>query len=419
MTKRFDHLFDKSSLPPKFQEHIDRIKAGDQEFVDQPSDAEDDDGPPFFGATSWTVPFHKGGVLYFTILYSRAMDLAAVARSLAAGCMVRQLGVCRGDSDTDGLPPLVSVVGSMDACWKIQSDLRRVIGKVPAYLRSCQPGVAAKPKKKPRRNGGQGRNGMRGQNGARTENGAQAANGAQAVNGAGESGAGESGAGKSEASDQLFVAGPRTKPAPGTEKLLGKYADLFRVGDFVEGMVRVAVPPPDVDRFDFGTLKERPTGHLTAAPLYREGDRVWEIRLKSGQRAFVLLFDEADADALMGLRVMTTTALTWVDAIERGELGPDDLLPPVVPIVVYRGAELWNAPTDIRHVISQRYTGLEGTHEQEYLVIDMDGASRMARQGVLLPPDTIVRASMIATNKGEFVGQPIKTAFMTRSTVLK
>lgn len=350
MTTRFEHLFDKSPLPPKIQEQVDRIKAGEYEIDHDadPSDEEDDDGPPFFGATPWQTKFFDGTPAYFTVLYSREMDLAAVARSMAAGCMVRQLGIGRGGFDEAGnLPPLMSVVASPDARWRIQSDLGRVIGEVPAYLKPCQPGVAGKQNGVAGKRKGIGRK----QNGKRPT------------------------VGNSEAGGRRFAAKPRTRPAAGTKQSVEDYVRLFHDRNFVEDIMRAAVPPPGVDRFDYGTLEERPTGHLAPAPLHRDGDRVWQLRLRSGQRAFVLLFDETIPDAFMGLRVLTNTALTWVDAIERGELGPDDLLPPVAPIVVYRGPIPWTAPTNIRDVISQRNTGLEGTHEQEYLVVDMNAAS--------------------------------------------
>ena len=369
MTRSFDLLFDRSPLPSECRDGMARIRAGDQKFIDQlranASKDRDDDGPPFFGVTPWVGSFKNGhGKAGFTILYSPAMDLSAVARSITAGCILRQRLATEGKLNSDGtLPPVFSVIGSSDWLWRLQDDVSKVIEEVPAFLKPCQPAMLAPKKKK----GGK----RRAKGGGKRR---------------------KKGMGKSKRRPTLKPElVPRAPVAEGRVPLLG---DRQRIED----MIRIALPLATARLFDYSTLEERSPKHLEPAPMFRDTDRIWRIRLKTGQWVYVVLFEESEPDWLMGLRVTTNTALTWVDTIERGELGPRDLLPPVLPIVVYRGQDLWMSPTNIQNLISASL-GKEGSAQQEYILVDMLGAARLAERGVVLPPGTVTRVTMMALNK--------------------
>ena len=54
----------------------------------------------------------------------------------------------------------------------------------------------------------------------------------------------------------------------------------------------------------------------------------------------------------MALRVLEYTALLYGELVREDALGPDGLLPPVLPVVLYNGATPWRSPTQVRDLVA-------------------------------------------------------------------
>jgi hypothetical protein len=131
-------------------------------------------------------------------------------------------------------------------------------------------------------------------------------------------------------------------------KLIFSHPEVVR--DLLLGFVR----EDWVRKLDFDTL-ERVGGSFVAEDLRgRENDVLWRVRF--GDRwlyVYLLLEFQATVDRFMALRVLTYVALLYQDLARGEQLGPDGLLPPVLPLVLYNGERPWNAAVEMKDLVAK------------------------------------------------------------------
>ena len=114
------------------------------------------------------------------------------------------------------------------------------------------------------------------------------------------------------------------------------------VRDLLQGFI----DDPWLARLDFSTL-ELVNGHYVSEDLRnRADDVVW--RVKADERwvyLYLLIEFQSRIDRFMALRMLVYVGLLYQDLVRGKQLGPDGLLPPVLPIVLYNGEPRWKAPT--------------------------------------------------------------------------
>jgi hypothetical protein len=131
------------------------------------------------------------------------------------------------------------------------------------------------------------------------------------------------------------------------------YRLLFSHPEFVEDLLRGFVREPWVDELDFSTLERLPEAYVSYGLDDRHGDLVWKVRWR-GQTMYlylVLEFQSTD-ERFMAVRLLVYVALLYQELIRRGELLPGDMLPPVLPILLYNGDRPWTAPQALRELIA-------------------------------------------------------------------
>ncbi|MGD9730880.1 MAG: Rpn family recombination-promoting nuclease/putative transposase [Desulfamplus sp.] len=64
-------------------------------------------------------------------------------------------------------------------------------------------------------------------------------------------------------------------------------------------------------------------------------------------------------DTFMAVRIMTYIGLLYQDIIRSHGLKKGDILPPVVPMVIYNGRTVWKSPCEIRELINPVHQSLE------------------------------------------------------------
>lgn len=86
----------------------------------------------------------------------------------------------------------------------------------------------------------------------------------------------------------------------------------------------------------------------------REGDIVWKIPTRQGINLFLLLMLEFQTRVQwwMTVRVQVYSGLLIQQLIDEMNLGRGDLLPPILPIILYNGKKRWDAPTHMQPLIS-------------------------------------------------------------------
>jgi len=123
---------------------------------------------------------------------------------------------------------------------------------------------------------------------------------------------------------------------------------------------------------------------------HRSGDTAWCIPKRGGGEAFLLLLLEFQSGIAprMALRVLVYAGLLWQHLEREKRLLPGGRLPPILPIVLYRGKSKWSAPLSLRPLIAlpEGSPLWEWQPDMCYCVIDerrFDEADLAQREGLL------------------------------------
>ena len=157
------------------------------------------------------------------------------------------------------------------------------------------------------------------------------------------------------------------------------FSDPLMVRDLVQGFI----DDPWLRKLDFSTL-EPVKGHYVSEDLRdRAEDVVW--RLRSGEDwlyLYLLIEFQSRVDRYMALRMLVYVGLLYQDLIRHRQLGPQKLLPPVLPIVLYNGERRWRAPVTLTELLPKVPAFLAPLQPQmRYVLID-EGA---------VPSETLAR----------------------------
>lgn len=124
------------------------------------------------------------------------------------------------------------------------------------------------------------------------------------------------------------------------------YKKLFHHRAMVADLVRGYVHEEWVGQIDFDTLERVPDSFVSDDWREREDDVIWRVRW--GERwlyLYLLIEFQSSVDRFMAVRLLTYVGLLYQDIVEAERPKPGERLPPVLPIVLYNGAERWWART--------------------------------------------------------------------------
>jgi predicted transposase/invertase (TIGR01784 family) len=149
-------------------------------------------------------------------------------------------------------------------------------------------------------------------------------------------------------------------------KLLFSHPEM--VSDLLKGFVKEAW----VEQCDFTTLEKMSGSYVTDDIREREDDLIWRIRWgDEWLYVYLLLEFQSFVDHFMAVRISGYLALLYQDIIRTQNLNSQDLLPPVLPIVLYNGERRWQAPLQLDQLIHPAPVGLEKYRPQaSYLLLD-------------------------------------------------
>jgi predicted transposase YdaD len=115
-----------------------------------------------------------------------------------------------------------------------------------------------------------------------------------------------------------------------------------------------------VDELDFDTLERKNGSYVSDDLREREDDIIWRVKWRGADDwmyVYFLIEFQSEHDWFMAIRVWNYLSLLYQDLIRTGEVG-DRRLPPVLPMVVYRGEQRWTAPLDVKELIRTPPSGL-------------------------------------------------------------
>ncbi len=138
------------------------------------------------------------------------------------------------------------------------------------------------------------------------------------------------------------------------------YKLLFSHPEMVADLLKGFVKEEWVNQCDFATLEKVSGSYVTDDLRDREDDLIWRIRWgNEWLYVYILLEFQSTVDHFMAVRILGYLALLYQDIIRTEKLGTQDLLPPVLPLVLYNGERRWQAPVDLDALIYPAPLGLE------------------------------------------------------------
>ncbi|MGM0984677.1 MAG: Rpn family recombination-promoting nuclease/putative transposase [Pseudomonadota bacterium] len=127
---------------------------------------------------------------------------------------------------------------------------------------------------------------------------------------------------------------------------------------------------------DFSTLKNHSGHYIT--PLFEEKfeDVVWSVEVAwqgTTQQVFlyILMEFQSAVDRTMPIRLMHYVACFYSELLKQKVITPGQGLPPILPIVLYNGAERWKARQDIYDMVQPEppaFLQVYQPHLRNYLV---------------------------------------------------
>ncbi|SAI48608.1 Putative transposase%2C YhgA-like [Bordetella ansorpii] len=131
------------------------------------------------------------------------------------------------------------------------------------------------------------------------------------------------------------------------------YKLLFSHPEMIQALLQGFVGEPWIAQLDFSSIEKVPVSFVTDDRRARLGDLAW--RIKGGDRwlyVYVLLEFQSSVEPRMALRMMAYLALFYQDLARQRAVGPGELLPPVLPLVLYNGESAWHAVQDVAQLIA-------------------------------------------------------------------
>jgi len=169
------------------------------------------------------------------------------------------------------------------------------------------------------------------------------------------------------------------------------YHRLFGHDGMVAELLQEFVAGPWLADFDLaGVTRENAKLHADIGDR-RDGDTAWCIPRRDGGEMYLLLLLEFQASIAprMALRVLVYLGLLWQHLEREKRLLPGGRLPPVLPIVLYRGKSKWSAPLSLRPLIGlpEGSPLWEWQPDMRYHIIDERrfGEADLAQRDGLLP----------------------------------
>ncbi len=152
------------------------------------------------------------------------------------------------------------------------------------------------------------------------------------------------------------------------------YKQLFAFPAMVEDLLRGFVKETWVDDLDFSTLERKNGSYVSDDLREREDDIIWRVKWQGADRwmyVYLLIEFQTKHEIYMGLRLVNYVSLLYQDIIRTGGLPSGEKLPPVLPMVVYRGDVSWNAPLDLKDLIESPPGSLAAyTPSMRYLLLE-------------------------------------------------
>lgn len=148
------------------------------------------------------------------------------------------------------------------------------------------------------------------------------------------------------------------------------YKLLFSHARMVRDLLQGFVGGDWLATIDFSTLERVSDAYVTDDLRARADDIIWRVRCDE-RDVYLLIEFQSCPEPFMAVRVLTYVGLLYQDLIKAQKVRRDELLPSVLPLVLYNGMQRWRAARDLGTLLYEAPRGLENLRPAlPYLLID-------------------------------------------------
>ena len=139
------------------------------------------------------------------------------------------------------------------------------------------------------------------------------------------------------------------------------FKELFSRPELIKDFLGGFVDEDFVKDVNFDKIEKKNTDFITEIFKDRATDLAIKLYMKGGKCAYLYIIFEFQStiDKLMPLRVLNYMLLLYEDLIKQKEIKTDEPLPPVFPLVLYTGEQIYNASTQLKDLIAMPYKRLQ------------------------------------------------------------
>ena len=153
-----------------------------------------------------------------------------------------------------------------------------------------------------------------------------------------------------------------------------KYKQFFSDPYMLTSFLKEFVKERWVSHLDFSSLELVNKSFVSKDNLEFHDDLIWKVKLKEQNRhlyIYLLMEFQSYKEYFMALRMANYTILFYLDLLTSQNFKAKELLPPVMPIVIYRGKETWDVPLNLKDLIAMPFKELSRyMPAMEYFVLD-------------------------------------------------
>jgi hypothetical protein len=142
----------------------------------------------------------------------------------------------------------------------------------------------------------------------------------------------------------------------------------------IQDLLREIVGEPWVERIDFDSGEKLGASFASNKHEHHESDVLWKFRRQDGGElvyVYLLLAFQSRPDPSIAVRLMGYESLFYQSLLASHPAAEWRKLPPVIPVLLYRGREPWNVATDLGSLIGDLDPSVEIYRPQlRYRLVD-------------------------------------------------
>ena len=154
------------------------------------------------------------------------------------------------------------------------------------------------------------------------------------------------------------------------------YKSLFSYPYLVECLIRGFVPGEWIDRLDFKTLGTVSEAHPRDNLDIRYDDMIWRLRWRGTRRwiyVYLMLEFQSTDEPFMAVRMLDYEGGLYHQLVRSLGLRRGDLLPVVLPVVIFRGYPAWRSATEVFDLIEPAPAEVEPYQPHlKFLLLDVN-----------------------------------------------